>query len=95
MTPPTFFCKNTHNFEEVKSPDPKLCLHCFNLKINDDLDAEIDCNCGCNGVCPECDGERFVEYVFNGDDSRVEGCQVCNEEGYNDNDDDDEAWRDM
>jgi len=91
MTTPTFFCENIHNFEEVKSPNPKLCLHCFNLKINDDFDADIVCNCGCNGVCPECEGERFCEYS-RGEEGSIEGCQVCNKEGYID-DDDDDAWR--
>lgn len=95
MTPRSFFCKNVHNFEEVPSPDPKLCLHCWYLKLNEDGDTEIPCGCGCKDVCPECDGEKFVDYIFNGDDSRIEGCQVCNEEGDNGYDDDAyDRWRD-
>ena len=94
MTPSTFFCKYTHNFDEVPSPDPKLCLHCWYLKLNKDGDTEIPCGCGCKDICPECDGERYCDYG-RGEDESIEGCQVCNEEG--DTGDDDDAydrWRD-
>ena len=101
MTPSTFSCKNIHNFDEKPSPDPKLCLHCWFLKINKELEklyntVDIPCQCGCKDVCPECDGERYCDYG-RGEDESIEGCQVCNEDGhmYDPNEDDAyDVWRD-
>jgi len=33
------FCKREHNiYPEIPSPDPNLCLHCFFLKLNEELE---------------------------------------------------------
>jgi hypothetical protein len=107
-----------HNIEEKPSPDANLCLHCYFLKLNDDLEKiswketefvpkdseaeqnksdgkpysckgvektkttqQIPCQCGCNDICPECDGNRFVEYCSGGDRFFTEGCLICNNGG--------------
>jgi len=84
-------CKNIHNFDEVPSIVPNLCKHCWYIEVNKLLNknklGELECDCGCNGVCPECDNERFVEYV-RGDSSHIDGCCVCNSKGEYCNDDD-------
>jgi hypothetical protein len=102
------FCKNEHNIEEKPSPDPELCLHCWFLELNAKLNAKLDnvkssdilfkeipCQCGCEDICPECDGQRYVEYCHGGENFSISGCLICNKDGSPEDDyANSEPWKD-
>lgn len=81
------FCKNEHNIEEKPSPDPELCLHCWFLELNAKLNAKLDnvkssdilfkeipCQCGCEDICPECDGQgEYISSINN----KLKKCDEC------------------
>ena len=108
-----------HNIDEKPSPDPNLCLHCYFLKLNEDLEKlswkerilvpkdeneeqkkkdgksyicksvektcyiekSVPCPCGCDDICPECEGEGYAEYTSGGPDTFLDGCLICNNGG--------------
>jgi len=85
---------DTYN-NHKRTHDPKWVNTGFGWADGEPEWKEVDCDPLeiLQRPCSECGGEKYIDVVFNGDDSRKEACEKCNLGG--DEPDEDRAYDEM